>query len=118
MHGRGINGGPDSDSGLSGFGEMEDSFKRDGGRESKTESAVDSGRRSQSLENLSEDLASVSLASPISSPSPMPASSDSAAGKTPTPAAAKGSGHVHFVSGEAVVVPVHRSTDGLNHVAR
>ena len=116
MHGRGINGGPDSDSGLSGFGEMDDAFKRDG-RESKTESAVDSGRRSQSLENLSEDLASVSLASPVSSPSPMMASSESAAGKTPTPTT-KGSGHVHFVSGEAAEVPVHRSSDGLNHVAR
>ena len=64
--------------GLSGFDIDEHHKQRDAGdgRQSKTESAVDSGRRTQSLENLSEDLASVSLSSPVSSPSPRPPNDD------------------------------------------
>ncbi len=107
-NGRGINGGgPDSDSGLSGF-EADESKRDGGGRESKTESAVDSGRRTQSLENLSEDLASVSLSSPVSTPSPRPPMLTSEMEDPMSEAGGKSSsksyprGHVHFLPNENV----------------
>ena len=107
-NGRGINGGgPDSDSGLSGF-EVDESKRDGGGRESKTESAVDSGRRTQSLENLSEDLASVSLSSPVSTPSPRPPMLTSETEDPMSEAGGKLSsksyprGHVHFLPNENV----------------
>jgi len=70
-----------SDSGLSG---LDDGSKKAASPEQEAISTVDSGRRSQSFEFLSDDLRSMTLSTP-SSPSPRPPNS-------------KIRGHVHFLS--------------------
>ena len=77
---------PGSDSGLSGLDNPGiDSMTKRAPLENEN-SIVDSGRRSQSLEILSDDLRSMTLSTP-SSPSPRPPSSQ-----------ANNKGHVHFMS--------------------
>lgn len=91
--------GPDSDSGLSGL-EL-DSSGEAGPKKMDNNSTVDSGRRSQSLELLSDDLRSVSLSSAPSTPSPRPPSAVSCRGRSASGSGQKRPafrGHVHFLS--------------------
>lgn len=85
--------GPGSDSGLSGL-EVNSKKASSPAAAVEEDSIADSGRRSQSLEILSDDLRSMTLSStPSSSPSPRLASSQA----TPAPPGAN-KGHVHFMS--------------------
>lgn len=74
---------PGSDSGLSGLDPAFEKKNSPSPNSTQTESIVDSGRRSQSLEVLSDDLRSMTLSTP-SSPSPRPSTGNK--------------GHVHFLS--------------------
>ena len=89
-----LTGGPGSDSGLSGLENDEKLMKKSGSPEMEN-SIVDSGRRSQSLEILSDDLRSISISTP-SSPSPRPPKIDDKSDARST-----NSGHVHFLPNES-----------------
>jgi len=95
--------GPGSDSGLSGLdGAEANSMMHHHKKSSSPEmenSIVDSGRRSQSLEILSDDLRSMSLSTP-SSPSPRPPTAASAASEAKLSTGSH-RGHVHFLSSSA-----------------